>query len=272
VTSPSIGGISGESRKQIAALTSRGRSLVWIEDAAAALKLERVDAAKKLAKWASKGWLRRVRRGLYVAVPIDVESPALWTEDPFVLANAVWAPCFFSGWSAASHWGLTEQIFRTIVVKTNVRVRRSAQKLLDQDYLVHHSSQEPFAWGLTSVWRRNHQVQFADPTRTIVDIFSEPRLGGGIRHATEILATFLGEHDPERLIEYGERNGNRTVFKRLGYVLETLGLGGENLIDACRSRISTGFSLLEPTGPESGVRIARWQLRTNVQLEPPDSS
>ena len=30
--------------------------------------------------WASRGWLRRVRRGLYIAVPVDARDPATWGE------------------------------------------------------------------------------------------------------------------------------------------------------------------------------------------------
>ena len=110
-------------------------------------------AAKKLARWAEQGWLRRVRRGLYIPVPVDVEHPELWSEDPLFLADAVWSPCYFTGWTAASHWGLTEQIFRTIVVRTTGRVRTTRQELLDQDYLVGHVPESVMAW-VSKCWRK----------------------------------------------------------------------------------------------------------------------
>ncbi len=95
-------GISKRSREQLARLTSRGRHLVTVDDATERLNLTRSDAAKLLARWSQQGWLRRVRRGLYIAVPVDVENPELWSEDPMVLATAVWSPCYFTGWTAGS--------------------------------------------------------------------------------------------------------------------------------------------------------------------------
>src|SRR3990170_1897204 len=119
----SIGGISRSGRGELALVVGRGRRLVSVTDVAAALGVDRVTAAKKLARWADEGWLRRVRRGLYIPVPLDAENPALWSEDPLVLADAVWAPCYFTGLTAASHLGMTEQVFRTTVLKTAARVR-----------------------------------------------------------------------------------------------------------------------------------------------------
>jgi len=45
--------------------------------------------ARKLARWARLGWLRRVRRGLYIPVPVEAEDPRRWTDDPLYLADAV---------------------------------------------------------------------------------------------------------------------------------------------------------------------------------------
>ena len=47
-------------------------------------------------------------------------------------------PCYFTGWTAASHWALTDQVFRTTVLKTTARVRASSVRLLDHDYLLSH--------------------------------------------------------------------------------------------------------------------------------------
>ena len=94
-----------------------------VDDAESALQVPAAVAAQKLARWADLGWLKRVRRGLYIPVPIEAERPESWSEDPVFLADLVWGPCYFTGWTAASHWGLTEQIFRTTVLKSTGRIR-----------------------------------------------------------------------------------------------------------------------------------------------------
>jgi len=265
-------GISGSSREELAAVTARGRRLVTVDDVANELSLERAVAAKKLARWAEQGWLRRVRRGLYIPVPIDVEHPELWSEDALVLADAVWSPCYFTGWTAANRWGLTEQIFRTIVVKTTGRVRATSQELLDQDYLVGHVPKSAMAWGMRSAWQQERRIRFADEARTIVDVLHEPRIGGGIRHVAEMLETYLFDSDWRQIVEYGDLLGTSTVFKRLGYLSETLQLGDQELLAECEQRLSSGVSLLDPGVPHTGPRVGRWGLRANVRVEESDGS
>ena len=260
-------GISRSGREELAAVTSRGRRLVTVDDVVDGLRLGRTEAAKKLARWTEQGWLRRVRRGLYIPIPVDVEQPDLWSEDPLVLAHAVWSPCYFTGWTAASHWGLTEQIFRTTVVKTSRRVRDANQRLLDHDYLIGHTSDSVMGWGMRTVWRREQRVNMADESRTVVDILDDPGIGGGIRHVAEILSAYMADFGGDQLVDYAERLGNRTVFKRLGYLIEAVGIPDDDLVAACRGRISGGVSLLDPGASDTGPRIGEWGLRANVRVE-----
>lgn len=260
-------GISRSGRQELAAVTSRGKRLVTVDDLVEGLGLGRSEASKRLARWTEHGWLRRVRRGLYIPVPVDVEQPDLWSEDPLVLAHAVWSPCYFTGWTAANHWGLTEQIFRTTVVKTSRRVRVANQRLLDHDYLIGHTPDSTMAWGMQTVWRREQRISMADESRTVVDILDDPGIGGGIRHVAEILSAYAADFEGVRLVDYAERLGNRTVFKRLGYLIGALGIPSDDLVAACRDRISGGVSLLDPGASDTGPRIGEWGLRANVRLE-----
>lgn len=259
-------GISGQGRFELARVLTTGRRFIRPTDVVDALDVDADTAAKKLARWAKAGWVRRIRRGLYIGVPAHATNPATWSEDPLLVAAEVWSPCYFTGWTAAHHWALTEQVFRTTVLKTSERVRTSSVRLLDHDYIVNHVGDDALAWGLKSEWREDIRLHFADPARTVVEILDTPRLGGGIRHAAEVLVTYLDEQDPTCLIEYGDRLGNRAVFKRLGYLTETLDLDFPSLVSACEERVSSGISALEPDGPEGGHRSMGWGLRVNVTV------
>jgi predicted transcriptional regulator of viral defense system len=268
----SSSGISGAARAQLARLTSRGRFIVAVDDAVARLEMSRFDAAKLLARWAEQGWLRRVRRGLYVAVPVDVEHPEQWSADPLVLATAVWSPCYFTGWTAANHWGLTEQIFQTTVVRTTARVRSSEQTLLDHRYLLGHVPEERLEWGVRPLWIAGSRVVMADEARVVVDMLDDPSIGGGIRHAADILVTYLQEHDRNVLLAYADRLGNGAVYKRLGYLCDAMDLTDEGFLERCEGGLSEGISDLDPTAATKGERVTRWRLRVNVELERRSSS
>jgi predicted transcriptional regulator of viral defense system len=261
-------GISTTGRAELTTILGPGRRFVTPSDVVEALDVDAATAAKKLSRWAAEGWLRRARRGLYIPVPVDATNPATWSEDALIVAAAVWSPCYFTGWTAANHWGLTDQVFRTTVLKTTGRVRASLVRLLEHEYLLTHVSPVAMEWGMKKEWRGEVRLQIAEPARAVIDILDSPRLGGGIRHGAEILAAFLDDHDAVDLIEYGDRLGNRAVFKRLGYTAEALGQDGNGLIEACRERVSAGISALDPDGPPGGQRVSKWGLRVNVRVGP----
>lgn len=263
-----LGGISGSGREDLASVVARGRRLVTVADVAEELDVDRVVAAKRLARWTEQGWLRRVRRGLYIPVPVDAEDPQSWSEDPLVLADAVWNPCYFSGWTAANHWNLTEQVFRTTILKTSSRVRGTHARLLDHEFNVLHVRAALLEWGMRSVWRGDRRVRLADPARTVVDILDDPRLGGGIRLCAEILIAYLSEYEGDTLVDYGDRLGNRAVFKRLGYLLDTAERSDDRLRAACHERASSGVVLLDPSAPKRGRRSKEWGVLVNIVVKP----
>jgi predicted transcriptional regulator of viral defense system len=189
-----------------------------------------------------------------------------------VVAEAVWGPCYFTGWTAANHWGLTEQVFRTTVLKSTRRVRESEVRLLDSDYLVAHIGEDAMNWGLSSVLHEEIRLRLADQARTVIDILDRPSIGGGIRHAAEILGAYLDDNDPQKLVTYGDLVGNRAVFKRLGYLIEALKLDAPEIVAECRVRVSARVSLLDPDGPSDGARVSQWGIRANVRIVPESPS
>lgn len=240
-----------------------------VEDAAALLGLSRENTARLLGYLARRGWLTRIRRGLYLTVPLAARRSGEWVEDPWVLASRVFAPCYIAGWSACEYWDFTEQLFRTTLVISSTRFRQSAHVLQGLRFEV--SSRPPeMLFGTRAVWRGEAKVEVSDPSRTVVDVMDDPRLGGGIRHSSAVLREYLrSEHrDDQLLISYGDRVGNRTAFKRLGYLLETREgqQGVEGLVEDCRARISTGYTTLDPTNKARGRIVRRWGLRVNVPL------
>lgn len=253
-------GISGVSRRLLSRLLRERPETMTPADAAQVLDLPRNKAAKLLADWAKRGWLARVRQGLYVPVPLDSISPHIIPDDPWLIAVRVFEPCYIGGWSAAEHWDLTEQIFRTTVVLTTRRVGDRNPDLLGLKFRVKTVSTQAF-FGLKNVWRNSVQVPVSDPSRTIVDLFDDPSMGGGIRPSADILRNYLASKtkDLPLIIEYADRLGNRAVFKRLGFLMEQVAPTEQQFISECKARLSAGNAKLDPTLPAEKL-ITRWRL------------
>lgn len=236
-------------------------------EAADALGLDRTRARRLLAYLSSRGWLSRVRRGLYTTVPLGALAPAEWREDPWIVAMKTFSPCYIGGWSACEHWGLTEQVFRDIVVITARQIRQVKAEVQRTPFRLKQRS-EDLRFGTRIVWRNRGRVRVSDPSRTLVDILDDPTIGGGIRHIAHVVVEYLdGEHrDTDALIDYMERHGNRTTFKRLGYILESSDVE-PSLVSQCHERISSGLSAFDPSVNRKGRISKRWNLRVNVRLD-----
>lgn len=218
------------------------------------------DAAKLLARWVGQGWLVRIRRGLYAPVPLEATSSEQVLSNPWVLVEQVFAPGYVGGWSAAEHWNLTEQIFRGICVLTAKPVRRKQQILQGVTFIVRHI-QPTAIFGTRTVWEGKTKVQVSDPHKTIIDILSDPSLGGGITHVEACIREYLGSSDADlkTLIAYGDRLKNGAVFKRLGFLLSRSPKPDRAAIDACSQRLSKGNAKLDPALP-GGRLMTRWRL------------
>ena len=70
--------------------------------------------------------------------------------------------------------------------------------------------------------------------------------------------------DLQKLTAYADRLGNRTVFKRLGYLAEVLELDRGAYLPRWQEAISSGMSLLDPRQGTRGPYSAKWNLRLNV--------
>lgn len=232
------------------------------------LGLTTVRTRRLLAHLAAQGWLVRVRRGLYATVPLGASTPSDWRADPWQVAMRAFAPAYIGGFSACEHWSLTEQVFRDICVVTGRSLRARNQSVQGSHFRLKQRPQD-MHFGLAVVWRGQVRIQVSDPERTLVDVLDDPAFGGGIRHVADVLVSWSErpDRDAAKLITYAERLGNRTVFKRLGHLVELLELEQPDLLATCRDRISSGLSKLDPSIAATGSIVKRWNLRVNARID-----
>jgi predicted transcriptional regulator of viral defense system len=266
-------GISAANRSRLELIHRRAPAPLNSAEAAELWGVGREEARRLLGYLARHGWLARVRRGLYIPVPLEARQSGQWNEDPWIVAVRAFSPCYVGGWSACEHWGLTEQLFRDLVVLT-VRPVRDRHPDVQGTPIRLKSIRQDHLFGTRSIWRSSVQVPVSDPSRTVVDILDDPTLGGGIRHVASIVREYFATdlRDDSLLISYADRVGNGTVFKRLGYLIEALGIDAEGVVAACRERRSKGLTALDPSVKDPGRIVRRWGLRINVDLRPDGTS
>ena len=263
-----LAGISETNRQYLTRLHRRAKGLVDVGEASTLLDIDRVRAAKLLAQLAEQGWARRLRRGLYVLIPLEATSPEDWSEDPWIVAQRVFQPGYVAGWSACEHWGFTKQIFRDVAVFTAGTIR-DRRVTIDQTTYVLRKISDRLLFGTRAAWRKDTPVQVSDPTRTVVDVLDDPAWGGGIRHVAQIVEAYCSsEHRNDTLLlDYLDRIGNAAAAKPLGYILEVQGATDQALLDRLRAFVTAGYVQLDPAVPPRGPFVARWNLRANVDAK-----
>jgi len=246
-------------RARLAAVLRATNEVVSIETAAGALDLDRNAAAKLLSRWTSQGWLRRIRQGLYVPVPLDLAESDQVVGDPWVLVPALFGECYIGGWTAAHHWDLTEQLFNETLVFATRRIDDQRVTAQGVTFLAHHLASKRF-FGIKPVWRGSTRVNLSDPARTLIDMLALPQVGGGIDHVADCLSAYrkLRNIKQDLLITYAEKFGNGAIFKRLGFLAEAQ-LHDEALAAACRERLTKGYAQLDPALNCSQL-VTAWNL------------
>ena len=181
-------------------------------------------------------------------------------EDAWAIVERLFSPCYIGGWSAAAHWGLTEQIFRSTLVVTIRRPRARRVEARGTVFVLRTVGQKAM-FGLKPIWRGKARVNVSDATRTILDMLDTPALGGGIRSVLDMLKSYLRStyRDPKLLIRYGDQLGNKAVFKRLGFLAANFAPNEEELIAESRKRLSAGNAVLDPKLPADRLATA-WRL------------
>jgi len=253
-------GLGRLDRMRLSAVLRGTKGTVTNDEAATITGLGRIASSKMLARWHQKGWLSRVRRGLYV--PVDMEST--WRdsvfEHPWLVADRLYSPCYIGGFNAGSYWDFTDQIFLTIAVMSVKRPRNRNSKFRTSKYWIRTISPRRM-FGLETIWCGSEKVRISDPSRTILDMLSCPPVGGGIRSTQDMLRDYLDSDlkDLDLLLDYAERFGNGAVFKRLGFLLETNAPHETDAIERCRANMTKGYAHIE-LGMRSEAVVARWRL------------
>jgi len=182
----------------------------------------------------------------------------------FLVAMELVSPAAIAYWSAMNHHGMTDQIPQTVFVATNHRVRRPPKEALGMRFKIVTLRPAKF-FGLVQDWLDEQPFWITSKEKTIIDGLDLPKYVGGVGEVAKALTRAWDELDEAKLRNYAAKLGNSAATKRLGYLMESLGLGDPETLRKTL-KISPGFSPLDPTLPRRGKHNRRWQLLVNVEV------
>ena len=265
------------SRKHDLSLLSRSAraGLVTVADAAKALHISNHEAATRLARLHKAGWLLRVKRGTYFIRPLEAGPHDMGSApDPWPIASALFDPCYIGGWTAAHHWGLTDQLFRSTFVVTSAHIRKRSLTILELEFRLARVDDRSRVTATPAIWRGTQRVRLSSIERTVADGLATPSWVGGFRHLVDILNSALntGSLDVRRLSNELVANKSGAAFKRLGYLAETLWPQRSDILTMMGPHLTSGVVRLDPNLPKRGRLSTRWLLWINTTVSGSDWS
>jgi predicted transcriptional regulator of viral defense system len=239
-------------------------------DLAPDVRMKQTYVAEALHHLRRTGWIVPIKRGVYAVSSL---APGVAAVHEYELAMALVEPAAISHWSAMHYHGLTEQIPRTVFVLTTVEspVLTNAAGSSPESRGLYRAGNATYRFirvkpdryfGTQTSWIGEARFTITDPERTLLDGLSRPWYCGDFGEVMNGFATRRDQLDLGRITDYALKLDMATA-KRLGWVLEKLGISGSEL-----SRLEDvpikSVRRLVANGPDRGPYDRRWMLRINL--------
>ena len=125
----------------------------------------------------------------------------------------------------------------------------------------------PENWRLAEVdVEGGEKVWVSDPEWTVLSGLGRPDLCGGMESVARAVWSWREWLDLGKLVDYANHIRNRTAVRRLGYVLEALGLQTEESEFVLGFSVFESYGRLEPGRPAAGELYRKWRLDVNTDL------
>jgi len=178
-------------------------------------------------------------------------------QNIFAIATTVIAPSYVSFWTAASHYGLTEQQVKTIQVIST----KQHSKIKVGGFVIETTTYRPRKFfGYHNILN----FPLAEKEKLIVDLLFKPEQGGGIQEIMKCLQAVWSEINQKQLLQYVLKFNNKSCSARLGYLIETLQLKS-SILSKLQKNLPQGFVKLNPAKEKTNHYNKTWRVIVNDQ-------
>lgn len=174
----------------------------------------RITGSESAAQWQiknylSKGYIERVRRGLYAVISMETTQPI---PNRFQIASRIADDAYVSHHSAFEFYGYANQVFYDVYFSTERTVCP-----FDYDGL-HY---QPVLWrGKTGIVEMNNGVCVTSLERTVIDSIADFSKIGGLEELLRCLA-LIPSLDENKLLEALAIYDRGQLYQKAGYILES---------------------------------------------------
>ena len=220
-----------------------------------------------LSDMTRRGLLMRLKDGIFYVIPYEQDAAFFVPEWHSVAGCLVSGTEYYIGYYSAlqMHNLITQPSLKEqIVVAKQIRPSELKIKDVPFQFICHN---EKHFFGAKKIWIDSfNKVSCSDLEKTFIDCLFKPDYSGGIVEIAKAIYASKDKINWDKLLEYAERFDSQAVIKRLGFLLETLGLG-QKYIGALQKMKTSSYIVLDTELPQIGKRLSRWSIQQNLETE-----
>jgi predicted transcriptional regulator of viral defense system len=260
--------ISTQSGKLLAYFNELGKPCFGYAEAFEALPGSKEGAMwELLSDMTRRGLLMRLKEGVYYIIPYEQDAESYVPDWHLIAEYLVSDTNYYIGYYSALqiHNLITQPSLKEqIVVAKQIRPSEIKIKNVPFQFIYHN---EKHFFGAKKIWIDNfNRVFCSDLEKTFIDCLFKPEYAGGIVEIAKAIYISRDKIKFNKLLDYAFKFDSQAVVKRLGFLLETLGIGRE-IIDELQKIKTASYVALDTELPKTGRRISRWSVQQNLETE-----
>ncbi|MDE2588540.1 MAG: hypothetical protein KGL95_02585 [Patescibacteria group bacterium] len=236
-------------------LEKEAKSVFKIDDARRILRSSPASVKNVLYRLRNKKRIEEIERGTYLLIPARSGIEGKWAETPFLIAPELVQPYYIGFWSALNYWGMTEQVPNVTYIVTTKRKKRKELRWGPINFEFITLSKKRF-FGIVQEKIEGKTLNVSSKEKTVVDCLLYPQYCGSIDEIIKGIWEAQKELDFEKIIDYSKKVGVDVVTRRVGYILELLGIK-RDMADKIAKTNPKGFMWLDPIGPKKILEYSK---------------
>ena len=182
-------------------------------------------------------------------------------KDPFLIASRIVWPSYISLWSALRYYNLTEQIPHDIWVVTSRKTRRKMIKYSNANIIFIYTKPKYF-FGFKKIISNNFEIFIAEPEKVLIDSMLFRKIS--FSEIASVIKNNRKDLNIKKLVGFAVKIENKALIKRLGYLLEKLGM---DYYPRLKKYVYPAYTPLEYNLPSEGKRIEKWKIIENMVID-----
>ena len=257
------------SAKLIISLYDQNKTIFTVQDVENITGLRGNWATELTSVLIKRQVISRIKRGKYIILPQELGKETNYIGNWYVVAREIVnSPNYYvSHYSAMDIHNMLSHPITKVFVTTPKQEYKKLKTVGNTAFEFIYMNAKNI-WGIQKIWvTKSEQVRVSDIERTIIDCLYHPKYSGGIMEIVRGLWIQKEKVNFEKLLDYIFKFNKVVVIKRLGYILEKLGLRDTNYLSKLHEKINNKYYVLDPLLSTERTYKNSWKLIVNISPE-----